>query len=90
MIQREGHGLQLACGPWGETFDELLTSARDAQAAGARSLWTAEFHISDDTGQTVEATRGDLFYFPEGSTITFSTPEFGLGYFVGQRGEGEA
>ena len=43
MIQREGHGLQLACGPWGETFDELLTSARDAQAAGARSLWTAEF-----------------------------------------------
>ena len=49
-----------------------------------------EFHISDDTGQTVEATRGDLFYFPEGSTITFSTPDFGLGYFVGQRGEGEA
>ena len=49
-----------------------------------------EFHISDDTGQTVEATRGDLFYFPEGSTITFSTPEFGRGYFVGQRGEGEA
>ena len=49
-----------------------------------------EFHISDDTGQSVEATRGDLFYFPEGSTITFSTPEFGLGYFVGQRGEGEA
>jgi len=49
-----------------------------------------EFHISDDTGQTVEATRGDLFYFPEGSTITFSPPEFGLGYFVGQRGEGEA
>ena len=49
-----------------------------------------EFHISDDTGQTVEAARGDLFYFPEGSTITFSTPDFGLGYFVGQRGEGEA
>jgi probable F420-dependent oxidoreductase len=46
MIQREGHGLQLAYGPWGETFDELLTSARDAQAAGARSLWTAEFDRS--------------------------------------------
>ena len=49
-----------------------------------------EFRISDDTGQTVEATQGDLFYFPAGSTITFSTPEVGLGYFVGQRGEGEA
>ena len=49
-----------------------------------------EFEISDDTGQTVTATRGDLFYFPKGSTITFSTPDFGLGYFVGQRGEGEA
>ena len=49
-----------------------------------------ELHISDDTGQTVEATQGDLFYFPKGSTITFTTPKIGLGYFVGQRGEGEA
>ena len=53
-------------------------------------LLDGEFQISDDTGQTVEAPQGDLFYFPAGSTITFSPPVFGLGYFVGQRGEGEA
>lgn len=43
-----------------------------------------------DSDESVTATKGDLFYFPEGSTITFTTPTFGLGYFVGQRGEGEA
>ena len=50
-----------------------------------------QFEIHDaDSGETVIATAGDLFYFPEGCTITFRTPDFGLGYFVGQRGVGEA
>ena len=31
-----------------------------------------------------------IFYFPKGTSITFSTPDFGLGFFCGQRGEGEA
>ncbi|SVC23197.1 uncharacterized protein METZ01_LOCUS276051, partial [marine metagenome] len=33
---------------------------------------------------------GDLLYFPKGTSITFSTDDFGLGFFCGQRGEGEA
>ena len=49
-----------------------------------------EFHISDDQGNAVVATAGDVFYFPKGSTITFSSPSFGLGFFCGQRGTGEA
>ena len=49
-----------------------------------------ELEISDETGQTVKATAGDLFYFPKGSKITFTTPDFGLAFFCGQRGEGEA
>ena len=49
-----------------------------------------EFNISDETGKEVVATAGDLLYFPKGSTITFSTPDYGLGFFCGQRGEGEA
>ncbi len=49
-----------------------------------------EFNISDENGVEVVATAGDLLYFPKGSTITFSTPDFGLGFFCGQRGEGEA
>ncbi len=50
-----------------------------------------EFEITDEqSGQTVVATAGDLFYFSKGSTITFATRNFGVGFFCGQRGEGEA
>ena len=48
------------------------------------------FIIEDETGQKVTAKPGDLFYFPKGTSITFYTPAFGLGFFCGQRGEGEA
>ena len=48
------------------------------------------FIIEDETGQKVTAKTGDLLYFPEDSAITFSTPDFGIGFFCGQRGEDEA
>ena len=48
------------------------------------------FTIEDETGQKVQAKAGDLLYFPKGTSITFSTDDFGLGFFCGQRGEGEA
>ena len=48
------------------------------------------FIIVDETGQKVTAKAGDLLYFPKGTSITFSTDDFGLGFFCGQRGEGEA
>ncbi len=44
-----------------------------------------EFVISDETGQRVTGRRGDVFYFPRGSRITFETATFGVGFFVGQR-----
>ncbi|KAK2624148.1 hypothetical protein QTJ16_006782 [Diplocarpon rosae] len=49
-----------------------------------------EFDIRDATGQEVHAVPGDVFYFPKGSKITFTTETFGLGFFVGQRKEGAA
>ena len=49
-----------------------------------------EFRITDETGTEVIATTGDLLYFPKGSTITFSTPDYGVGFFCGQRGRDEA
>ena len=49
-----------------------------------------EFKIMDETGTEVIATVGDLLYFPKGSTITFSTPDYGVGFFCGQRGKDEA
>ena len=49
-----------------------------------------EFKIADETGTEVIATVGDLLYFPKGSTITFSTPGYGVGFFCGQRCKDEA
>ena len=49
-----------------------------------------EFEISDGSGDTVTTKVGDLFYFPKGSVITFSTNTFGVGYFCGQRNADEA
>lgn len=43
------------------------------------------FIISDDTGQKVIATVGDVLYFPSGSNVTFSTPDRAVGFFCGQR-----
>lgn len=43
------------------------------------------FTISDETGQKVLATKGDVFNFPAGCTITFTTEDFGLAFYVGQR-----
>lgn len=41
-----------------------------------------QFEISDETGQKVTASPGDVFYFPKGVTITFTTPDYGLAFFV--------
>ncbi len=49
-----------------------------------------EFELSDGSGDTVTAKVGDLFYFPKGSVIAFSTNTFGVGYFCGQRNADEA
>lgn len=49
-----------------------------------------DFEISDENGQSVKAKKGDVFFFPKGSVITFKTEEGGLGFFVGQRGRDTA
>jgi ethanolamine utilization protein EutQ (cupin superfamily) len=49
-----------------------------------------EFDISDETGQSVHAEKGDVFYFPKGAVITFKTEKGGLAFYTGQRSEGAA
>ncbi|EXJ80217.1 hypothetical protein A1O1_08359 [Capronia coronata CBS 617.96] len=44
-----------------------------------------EFDISDETGQSVHGVPGDVFYFPKGSVITFTTNSYGLAFYTGQR-----
>lgn len=41
-----------------------------------------EFEISDETGQKVTAKPGDVFFFPKGAKITFSTISYGLAFYV--------
>ncbi len=48
-----------------------------------------EFVITDEEGTRHHAKRGDVFYFRKGSKIRFETPSFGVGFFCGQRREGE-
>ncbi|MGV6818202.1 MAG: cupin domain-containing protein [Thiotrichales bacterium] len=49
-----------------------------------------EMIITDETGSVAHAKPGDIFYFRKGSIITFDTPSYGIGFFCGQRAEGEA
>ncbi|PMR72981.1 cupin domain-containing protein [Billgrantia endophytica] len=51
---------------------------------------SGELLISDETGKQVHARVGDVFYFEKGSTITFQSPSVGVGFFCGQRVEGDA
>ena len=44
-----------------------------------------DFTISDETGQEVTASPGDVFFFPKGSVITFTTSNYGLAFYCGQR-----
>ena len=53
-------------------------------------IFFGDYFRLTNCGQKVTAKPGDLFYFPKGSAITFSTPDFGVGFFCGQRGEDEA
>jgi ethanolamine utilization protein EutQ (cupin superfamily) len=41
-----------------------------------------QFEISDETGQKVTALPGDVFYFPKGAKITFTTETYGLAFYV--------
>lgn len=52
------------------TFDEM------------KIILEGKFEISDETGQKVEAFPGDVFHFPKGSKVTFTTPSYGLAFFV--------
>ena len=84
-----------------EDLDKPITSGLFRLKAGESLKYTYTYHemkfivdgsftIEDETGQKVEAKPGDLFYFPKGTAVTFTTSDFGLGFFCGQRGEGEA
>ena len=81
--------------------DKPITSGLFRLKAGESLKYTYTYHemkfivdgsfiIEDETGQKETVKAGDLLYFPKGTEMTFTTNNFGLGFFCGQRGEGEA
>ncbi|OAQ65501.1 ethanolamine utilization protein [Pochonia chlamydosporia 170] len=44
-----------------------------------------DYTITDAGGQTTTARPGDVVFFPKGATITFTTSDHGLAFYVGQR-----
>jgi ethanolamine utilization protein EutQ (cupin superfamily) len=44
-----------------------------------------ELTFRDETGQTATVKAGDTFFFPRGSTITFSTDSYGVAWKSGAR-----
>ena len=84
-----------------EDADKPITSGLFRLKAGESLKYTYTYHemkfivdgsftIEDETGQKKTVKAGDLLYFPKGTAMTFTTDDFGLGFFCGQRGEGEA
>ncbi|KAI1381979.1 RmlC-like cupin domain-containing protein [Hypoxylon crocopeplum] len=43
------------------------------------------YDISDEAGNKVHAVPGDVFYFPKGAKVTFTTDDYGLAFYCGQR-----
>jgi len=84
-----------------EDIEKPITSGLFRLTAGESLKYTYTYHemkfivegsftIEDETGQKATVNPGDLLYFPKGTAMTFSTDNYGLGFFCGQRGEGEA
>ncbi|KAF5668168.1 ethanolamine utilization [Fusarium heterosporum] len=43
------------------------------------------FTLEDSTGQKVHAKAGDVFFIPNGATVTFTSPDTGLAFYTGAR-----
>jgi uncharacterized cupin superfamily protein len=81
--------------------DKPITSGLFRLKAGESLKYTYTYHemkfivdgsftVEDETGQKETVKAGDMLYFPKGTEMTFTTDNFGLGFFCGQREEGEA
>jgi ethanolamine utilization protein EutQ len=45
-----------------------------------------EFILTDETtGDVTHARERDVLFFPKGTTVRFETPDYGLGFFAGDR-----
>ncbi|MCY4641887.1 MAG: cupin domain-containing protein [Gammaproteobacteria bacterium] len=55
----------------------------------AKIIVEGEMTIAEEGGETFHAVAGDVVYFDEGATITFSSDSSGVGFYCGQRAQDE-
>ena len=48
-----------------------------------------EMTIEEKGGEKVNVSPGDVLFFPKGCTIIFTSNSYGIGFYCGQRKEGE-
>ena len=48
-----------------------------------------EMTIEEVGGQKVDVSPGDVLFFPKGASIIFTSKSYGIGFYCGQRKEGE-
>ena len=76
-----------------EDSEKPITSGLFRLKAGESLKYTYTYHemkfivegsfvIEDETGQKETVNAGDLLYFPKGTAMTFSTNDYGLGFFL--------
>ncbi len=82
VVGSDGGPAPLACGLFRLEKSEPLKYEYTYDEA--KIILDGEMTVSDGT-TTVEAHRGDVLFFPKGSTITFTTASSGLGFICGQR-----
>lgn len=72
----------IACGLFRMEKGNSLTYTYDYDEA--KIILEGSMYVSDGTTK-VKAKPGDVLFFPKGSTMTFSSDNYGLGFICGQR-----
>jgi len=72
----------ISCGLFRIEQGNSLTYTYDYDEA--KIILEGGMHVSDGHSK-VHAKPGDILFFPKGSTITFTSDDYGLGFICGQR-----
>lgn len=75
----------MSCGFYRQESGEPLVYTYDYDEMKVFLEVEGEYTITDETGYKVNVSPGDVFYFKNGTTITFSTTGYGLAFFTGLR-----
>lgn len=76
---------QISCGFYKQEAGEPLVYTYDYEEMKVFLEVEGEYTVTDETGYKVTVQPGDVFYFKNGSTITFETTGYGLAFFTGLR-----